>query len=204
MTERKPLLVFAHRGEAKAFLQNQSFRQVPFAFPGVYESPREWILISGEGANTALAKTAAVCGAFRDAFDKLINLGIAGSLTAVLEVGKIYSVRIVFLEAEPATANDIFYTADPNARYDCITARQRVEEESYAARLASLAHIVDREAWAVGYVSRLFHIPFYIFKLISDVPAEEVSWQNIKRNIAQYSERLYQYYLHHVCEKETV
>ncbi len=204
MAERKPLLVFAHRGEAKAFFRNQSFRQIPFAFPGLYESSRELLLISGEGVNMALAKTAAICGAFPEGVNTLINFGIAGSLNAVLEIGKIYSVRIAFLEAEQSVANDIFYSADPTARYDCISAQQRVMNKFYAARLAPLAHMVDREAWAVGYVSRLFNIPFSAFKLISDVPAEEVSLEKINHNIDEYSERLYQFYRQHLCETETV
>lgn len=186
----KPLLVFAHRGEASAFLTDPSLQPIDFLFANVFESPRELLLISGEGIHITTAKVAALCAAFHESISHIVNLGIAGRLHSSLEIGRIYSVHTAFAEEEEAS----FRSADENARFHCVSARKRVLDKSDASRLQNVAHMADREVWACGFISRLFNLPFYSFKLISDAPAEGVATQRIKQNAAGYSKLLHDFY----------
>lgn len=193
-TSQKTLLVFAHRGEAEAFLKQGGFKSLPFSFKGLYEFEREMLLLTGEGIHSVIEKLPAVCAAFRQNISEIINLGIAGSLSDEIELGEIYAIRKILREGAAPNSFPVFRSADDTAQTDCITAEQRVLEKSYAARLAPFAPVVDRELWGIASVCSRFNLPFRSYKLISDRAGEDAKTPDIKRRAAEYSARLYEYY----------
>lgn len=190
----KTLLTFAHRGEARFFLEKKRFREVNFPVNHFYDSANEFLLITGEGITSATARVSAVCDKFRQQIAEVINLGIAGSLHDEISPGEICSIGTVFREPEVGKAFEVYRSAESRPTADCITAGERVLDEEYARRLAGLAPLTDRELWAVAAVCALFQIPFRSYKLVSDRAGEHTDTREIKRRAGEYSARLYQFY----------
>lgn len=164
----KPLLVFAHRGEAKGFLSRGTFQPVKWMDGALFESGREFLLITGEGIVAALAKLAAAGGFLAGRLSRVINLGIAGALDDRSAVGSIVSIRTVYGEDAAGPISQSFVTADELAQIDCISARERVLEADYARRLSYFAGVVDRELWGIAHACEMLGLPLYSYKLISD------------------------------------
>lgn len=194
----KPLLVFAHRGEAQAFLKGRNFREVDFAFNGVFQSEKELLLLCGEGLDAAEERLSTLLGAFGKDISLVLNLGIAGSLSDSLTPGEIYPIRAAYREPEAVQALPAFRSADPNARIDCISARRRVLTPAYAQRLAPFAPIVDRELWAIASLCAQQGIPFRSCKLISDRAGVDTSALDFKRCARPFSEQLFDFYTLHL------
>lgn len=159
------LLIFAHRGEAQAFLAQA--QALPFFFDGLFKHESgALILICGEGLIAARERTAAVLAA-QTQIEHVINLGIAGGLRANLSVGEVHSIRTVYGEGEFKS-----YTShDPSARIDVISANTRVLDAHKAQSLDNFAPIVERELWAIAGVCALFRKSWCAYKLISDLPS---------------------------------
>lgn len=190
----KPLLTFAHRGEAQAFLRQRQFRSRAFFFDGIYESDRELLLLTGEGLQSTTERLAAVCGAFREEIGCVINLGIAGSLVPHCLPGKIYPVRTAYGFRGGQVQFKSYTGSDPGAEIDCISADQRILQADEAARLSHFAALVDRELWAAAAVCALFNLPFLAYKLVSDRAGEGEFCANIREQAGRFSEQLLQYY----------
>lgn len=158
------LLIFAHRGEAQAFLSQA--RALSFFFDGLFEHESgALILICGEGLIAARERSAAVLAA-QTQIESVINLGIAGGLRAGLAIGEVHSIRTVYGEGEFKS-----YTSnDPSARVDVISAKERVLDTQKAETLDNFAPVVERELWAIAGVCALFRKSWYAYKLISDLP----------------------------------
>lgn len=191
---QKPLLVFAHRGEAQAFLARIRFQAIIFSSGGLYESEREYLLLTGTGLRPAGKKLAVVCEAFREQISEVINLGIAGSLDERWALGEIYPIREIFREPRSGEVFETYRSADSQAVADCISAGKAVLNPSHAAQLSSFAHIVDMELWAIAKVCSHFRLPLHSYKLISDIAGHNTDFAMIKSRAAKYSERLYRFY----------
>lgn len=198
----KPLLVFAHRGEAQAFLKGRNFREVDFAFNGVFQSEKELLLLCGEGLDAAEERLSTLLGAFGKDISLVLNFGIAGSLSDSLTPGEIYPIRAAYREPEAAQALPDFRSADPNALIDCISAQRRVLTLAYAKRLAPFAPIVDRELWAIASLCADYNLPFLAYKLISDRAGVDTSALDFKRRARQFSEQLFDFYTSHLLNIE--
>lgn len=189
----KPLLTFAHRGEAQAFLR-RAFRPRAFCFEGVYESDRELLLLTGEGLQSTTERLAAVCGAFHAEIGSVINLGIAGSLAAQCLPGEIYPVRTIYGFRGGQVQFKTYTSSDAGAQIDCISADRRILQEEDAGRLRPFAPLVDRELWAVAAVCALFNLPFRAFKLVSDRAGDGEACLDIREQAGYFSEQLLAYY----------
>lgn len=189
----KTLLLFAHRGEAQAFLKQHPFQRRDFYFENLYESKDALLLITGEGPQPAAEKTAAVCGVFRKELGRVINLGVAGSLDACCKEGDIYSIRTVYRQSSGNIVFKSFTTADAGAQIDCITADARVLSREDAARLAPFAHLVDRELWSIASVCRLLDLPLYAYKLVSDTPGETDACTGTVARAEEFSQQLWRH-----------
>lgn len=189
----KPLLVMAHRGEAQMFIKNWQMSRVDFPFAEMFEQNDALLLICGEGVQNATAKTAAVCGAFREQICEVLNFGIAGALDERLSIGDIYSIRTAYSELSGEAVFQTFTSADAAAAIDCISASRRVRDGEFARKLLPFAPIVDRELWGVASVCKIFRLPFRSFKLISDVPARESECAPIAENAPVFSEELFNF-----------
>ena len=189
----KPLLVMAHRGEAQMFIKNWQMSRVDFPFAEMFEQSDALLLICGEGMQNATAKTAAVCGAFRDQICEVLNFGIAGALDERLSIGDYYSIRTAYGELSGEAVFQTFTSADATATIDCISASRRVRNGEFARKLLPFAPIVDRELWGIASICKMFRLPFRSFKLISDVPAVENDCAPIAENAAVFSEKLFSF-----------
>lgn len=82
----KTLLIFAHYGEAQAFIDSP--------IPGTD------VLICGEGLSHALYKTSESLIHEGEKYASVVNLGIAGSFSPQHKVGDIFSIKTVYAEKD--------------------------------------------------------------------------------------------------------
>jgi hypothetical protein len=161
------LLVFAHRGEAQAFLNTYDFVPVEFYFTGLFKSNNYFLLITGEGTKDSSEKTIAVLSSFRVQITEVINIGIAGSLAPHIKIGTLIWVRSSY--AQVSTRPEFkSYTFNYHTKTDCITTNSRVTSSEERIKLSSFADIVDRELWSIASAGHLFKVDTLALKLISD------------------------------------
>jgi nucleoside phosphorylase len=184
------LLTFAHRGEAQHFLKYNNYKSVDFKFSGLFKNEENYLLITGEGLQSTEERMAAFFSHSNLTIDNVINLGIAGALNENFEIDSIHSIKQVFGEDQ----NQNFISFDENAQHDCISAKNRVLNKSYAKRLSKHASIVDRELWVCAKVCKIKSIPFYSFKIISDYADHNTDSKTIINKSNFYSTKLYNYY----------
>ena len=191
------LLVFAHRGEAKAFLHDLKFKSVKnYDFLNVYKNENDYLIICGEGIQSATEFLASVLAVIKNEITMVINLGVAGALDQSLELNKIYSVQTAYAEKVSQEMQfKSFSSRDSEAYYDCVSALKRVLDDENANYLSKFAQIVDRELWAIGSVAKLFKIPFQSYKLISDYAGSNTSCFDISNKTDFYSQHLLEFYL---------
>ncbi|RMF56174.1 MAG: hypothetical protein D6748_14145 [Calditrichaeota bacterium] len=193
--DQKILLLFAHRGEATAFLSGNHFRKIKFFFPGLYGSQEEYLLISGGGVKNALEKTRLFCETYQHSIRYIINPGIAGTLhPQSIKIGSICQIKEILRETAEGIPGDSFHTAESAAQYKCLTVDHPVNSHEEMIKLAPYAHLVDQEAWGFAKIAHDYHLPFYSFKLISDIPSHSVDLQHILRKTAEFSHQLFQFY----------
>lgn len=190
----RPLLVFAHRGEAQVFLKKLHLKSLPFHFDGLYQSEDVLLLITGEGLQNASERLSAVVAALRESILRIVNLGIAGGLDRAMDLEKIFSIRTVYRSENAEMQFKTFTTADKTAALDIISASQRILRRESAEKLKPFANIVDREAWACASTADLFKIPFYCYKLLSDLPEEGTVCLDIRAQAEKYSSLLFEFY----------
>lgn len=185
------LLVFAHRGEAQAFLGEKT-TQKEFFFDGLFQHEKgALILICGEGLNNAREKTAAVLGAHPH-LKEVINLGVAASLRGQYEKDTLHHIRTAYAEGEFKS----FTSSDSSARIDVISSHTRVLSSEKRDQLDNFAPLAERELWAIAGVCALFNLPWRAIKLISDHPGEDLEiCVQVKESAPLWSEKLLKAYL---------
>jgi nucleoside phosphorylase len=198
------LLVFAHRGEAKTFLSELNFKSVKGKdFLNLYKNDSNYLLICGEGLQSATELTASVLSFIHEEVRNVINFGIAGALDKSLELNNIYSVQTIYSEKiTGAMQFKSFSSSDPKAYFDCVSAIDRVLNDENSIYLSKFAQIVDRELWAIASVAKLFKKPFQSFKLISDYAGTDTSCFDISNKTDFYSQHLFDYFSEHFDSKE--
>ncbi len=172
----RPLLVFAHKGEAQTFLAH--FKASPIRLPSLdqielFECPQLFILITGEGRVGACQKLSDVFDALQRDISKVINLGVAGALTPELPLGTVVLVNNIYafegpvIQCSPAKCTS---ARAPRIIANLFTSDKRILAASDASELAKLAPLVDREAHGLAQTSQLYNLPFTSLKVISDLP----------------------------------
>ena len=195
------LLVFAHRPEAYHFLEQDHWTSVPDLPFSLFKNQKQkqWLLITGEGLDKALISIASVL-TWQNDINTVINLGVCGLLkdhSESLQQEEIYPLRTVYAEGFSGQLQHRSFTlksAQKEGSYDCISASQRVLDENSSWNLSHHAPLVDREVWAVANVCDQFKIPFYSYKLISDIAGDSTACLDIRSQAQSYSEKLYHYY----------
>lgn len=161
------LLVFAHRGEAQSFFDQWDFKPVDFIFSGLFKSRDYYLLLTGEGPREASEKTVATLSLIHPEISKIINLGVAGSLTPKLKLHDLLWVRTSFADhAEKLEFKS--FTSSHHTHIDCMTAWSRVTSKEKKQELTSFADIVDRELWSIMSAGQLFKKEVLSLKIISD------------------------------------
>ena len=193
------LLHFAHAGEAQSFISH--FDLTPVAEDSIYLGEKIIVQICGEGLYESMYKLGHTIAKYK--IHRIVNIGIAGSLIDELRVNDIVEVKTSYAFGEISPKFNSYTTQDPNSKFDCISCEQRAIDPSYAKKITPFAHIVDRELWAVGKVSKYFKIPFSSIKLISDNAHSDVNCLEIKDKAQDYSLQLLDYYLEKNYEHKT-
>jgi nucleoside phosphorylase len=184
----------AHKDEGSVFIERKHTLPVEFSFPGLYRGEDQLLLLTGEGVTSTLKKVHTVCEYFGNKIDRVINLGIAGSLRSDLQINQVYGIRKIFYEPYLHTAEKTYITSNDRASFDCITSFQTVKTSEYARQLAMFAQIVDRELWATAHVCKSFNLPCYAYKLVSDQAGEQTDQEAIRQKAKEYSTHLFDFY----------
>lgn len=203
-----PILCFAHRGEAKAFLAELPFRPyqgVEDTYQYIQDETLHTLTITGEGPDRALSKLSFVLGHLLALHPEknfgVFNLGVAGLLrrNENLEIGKAYIVRTTYgadTEGRPlfkSFSGNLIQRSE-NPLVDCITSSKRILENENAENLSHFASLVDREAHSIGTVCDQIQIPFAVIKVISDEARGEICLQ-VKDEAPLWSDLLLKKYL---------
>lgn len=191
--QQKKLYVFAHRGEAQAWLDQVHFIKIPFIFDGLWESDHSFLLICDEGLQNTTEKLSIFLAQFNHVVSEIFNYGIVGKLSQNLEYEKIYPIRYVYHYANNEAQYKSFHIS--NHGVDCISAYERINLKSKAEELSNFAQVVDRELWAICRVAQIFKKNVKAFKLVSDDSgfSQKIECQLIQENALQFSLQFYLY-----------
>ena len=194
------LLVFAHFAESRAFLERGKYVSVSLPFSGLWKGKRDYILVGGEGSEAA-CRAAYVLGKF-PVINALYNIGTAAGLSSQVALQNIYSVRTCYrCRGENNIAFHSFTSSDPTAKMDLISSDIRITSSTQSDFLESFAPLADREAHPLARAAQRTGIPFYAFKLVSDIPTSpaDLDCTTVRRQSYRYSRFLFEYY----CEQKS-
>ncbi|MDA9189485.1 hypothetical protein N9O57_00745 [bacterium] len=196
MKNKKPLIALAYLGEARAFINHFNYTKHQFGSDLYYACDDHYLLITGEGKYECLTRLSALCAKLENNLSCLINLGIAASLDLKIELRSSHFIRTIYHENYDHFEFKSF-TSDYTGKgpLDGISVDKRVLSKKDISHLNIIAPIVDREAWALGFVANKFKIPFYIRKTISDHPQNESNCQLIRDNAKEWSQLILKDYL---------
>ena len=193
------LLVFAHFSESRTFLEKGNYNAVPLPFEGLWQGEKDFILVGGEGSESA-CRAAYILGKFPQ-IQALYNIGIAAGLSSRVSLENIYSIRTCYrCQGEKNIAFHSFSSADSSAKIDLISSDLRITTSEQSNFLESFAPLADREAHPLARAAQRVGIPFYAFKLVSDIPSDSSSsfnCQTIRQKSHIYSRALYDFYKDH-------
>lgn len=186
---KKKLLVFAHKGEASAFLQKKPLR-VTFDLGEAYQNDEYFFLITGEGKNNTLLKISSFLSLYKNQISHVTNLGIAGALRQNVEKESVYEIRTFYAEKEFKS----FELSRKKNSIDCLTALDRIENASKAQEFSYFASLVDREGWYLGFACEKFKIPFSCYKLVSDFCDQKSEHLLTTKNIQSWSQKIFDFH----------
>lgn len=188
------LLCFAHKKEAWAFFQKDTYILSPDFKGELYRGADDFILITGEGVlSTLFAVTQALSTLINADINEVLNFGVVGALDSRKKLGEIYSIRTVYAQGEFAS----FTSFDEGAKTDVISSRERLADAQEAQKLLPFAPLVDRELWALAYACKQFKRPFAALKIVSDFADSGHSCQVIKEKAQEYSQALFCHWKNH-------
>ena len=171
------LLVFAHKREARAFLQNDTYRRIDQKNYRFYLGKKFNILITGQGKENVVRTLSAFLREYGGQTDTLINLGIAGALNPTLKTGVLYRINRLFYRN-----GNILLNHQTGLRCRTLDAPFTAESVYPSADIRN-EDVVDMEAFHVASLARQNGIDFYCFKLISDVAGERQTSEIIQSGV---------------------
>lgn len=212
--ERKHIiLAFAHRGEAKCFLNELDFKAIN-ALSDSYllenDSERLSLVITGEGKENAMIHLSYTLAILKERFPKdqflVHNLGVCGHLQnspIKFELGEIVNVRTVYAQKNDnemefksfsTVPKDHKGSKDNQSDCDLISTSERILSQDSSQNLSNFAPLVDREAWAMAYACHKQDTPFICTKIISDFADGEVCVR-VKEKSEEWSDELLRFFL---------
>jgi hypothetical protein len=197
------LLTIAHKGEAQEFIKRSFTQPADFHFSGIYRDGDNILLLTGEGIESAIFRVSSVLTYFGSRINRVMNMGIAGALKDNLQINQIYGIRKVYHQSYSDQKNSYILCKETHGKMDCITAQKSVRDPIYAQTLSTIAPIVDRELWGIGYSCMNYGISFKSYKLISDYASENISEKDIKSKSPIYSKHLFDFYKNLSITKES-
>lgn len=187
----KSLLVFAHRNEAHAFLENISDLKSVDNSGKFYENDELKIIITGEGIENALCQVSFHLG--KSTISQVLNFGIAASLNRELDKYSIHKIRTVYQSA-PHDMKFKSFSSINHDNLDCISANQRIFDKEKVKLLSHFGDILDRELWGIAFAANQQKIPFESYKMISDYALNHEECENIKAQGRNFSYTLFKKY----------
>jgi hypothetical protein len=191
----KPLLVFAHPGEAQSFLKAYSYQALASNFPEfikLYETNEHYLLICGEGKYLSLQNISIIFSLLSDKISIMINLGICACLDTHLKKYDLFQIRTCYGYGQTPQFHSFTssQTLPSLKALDCLTVENRVKLKEDKQKYSAFAPLLDRELWSLAYASQKFKIPWMAIKTVSDILNENTQCQNIFEEAAIYSQNL--------------
>jgi len=189
-------IVMATRLEAAPFIDSGLFVCVEEKPLPVYQYSSFFLILSGIGkASAAIAATYLIT---KYKTEIMYNIGAAGSTTENLKLGEILHVDSVIDYDRPTLVGSKPRYLKPEVLtgYNTATlATQDVAVVSAEARekVGRLASLVDMEGAGFVQACRTFKVKNYLFKIVTDTPADTVDNQIIE-NIKNTRDLLYQFF----------
>lgn len=190
-------LVMATHLEAKPFIEGLGGSRTTIGPFTAYRNESMVLVISGLGQANAAMACACLCMQYIPSC--IVNIGAAGANTANgFALGSIYQVsgavqpdRLHFRTGEPFCLEPGVLPGFPTARV--ATRDQAVVAPESRREMARLAELSDMEGAAVVQAARKFKIPCFLFKFVSDTPADGTD-QEIPNNIRCHRDALYTFF----------
>lgn len=155
------LITLAHHGEAQGIIEALKLKRLN---QDTFHGENCILVLTGEGPFEALARTALAIPAYK--IQRIINIGIAGSLCEELKPRDLISVRTTYLISEEKPHFKSFQSHPDGV--DCLTSFERILDPEKALKYRGMGKIVDREAWGVAFAAKSAGLPFESYKVISD------------------------------------
>lgn len=191
---------FAHKLEAKSFLEHSPANRLETPVAELYQNDLGYILISGEGLLKTLKAISWVLPHYSN-INQVINFGVAGSLSPKYKVDHIYSIKNSFGQIY----NNIqFQSVELEGDVDCLSTSERILTNEEADKLRPFADIIDRELYALGQITTIYKIPLKSYKIISDYAGDQTNCATIYDLGEKYSKELYHYYLKNISKEDLI
>lgn len=198
------LLSFAHRGEARAFLQEYKAHQLQTDFYELdtpFESLDVFLLITGEGYEDSMTNLSYILGKYPQ-INKMINYGVCGLLRKdlFLEINDLVGIRTVYADNAHQESKKMSFksftldSAHSTEAFDIVTTRERILSREKADYLDNFSALVDRELWAQAFVANRWDIPLSSYKVISDYADGEICEQ-VKESSPLWSDQLLRHFI---------
>jgi len=204
------LLVFATELEAQPFIDYHRLLCLDQQYPcPAYAGDGILLIISGMGflkGAVALSQVVQRHENSGNAINRVINYGIAGSLTGRFSLGEVVSVdRVVKynpVEFTKTRVNKFFASAFPeiglNERSEgevvLATSDHPILTEDDASIAARYAHLVDMEGYGYAFVAGHHGIPIQLIKGVSDYARKERE-DSFKKQVKKSLEALLAYHI---------
>jgi adenosylhomocysteine nucleosidase len=204
------LLVFATELEAQPFIDYHRLRRLEAHQPcPAYEGERLLLIISGMGFLKGAVTLLQVLQKHEKSgnpITRVINYGIAGSLTGRFSLGEVVPVDSVVkynpVEFTKKRFNKFFASAFPEIRLNeraedavvLATSDHPILTEDDARLAARYAHLVDMEGYGYAFVAGNFGIPIQLIKGVSDFARKE-SEDSFRKQVKKSLEALLAYHI---------
>lgn len=204
------LMVFATELEAQPFIDHHRLRRIEAHQPcPVYEGGGLLLIISGMGflkGAVALSQILQTLEKSENPITRVINYGIAGSVTGRFSLGEVVPVdRVVKynpVEFTKTRFNKFFASAFPEIRLteeaaDAVvlaTSDHPILTEDDAGRAARHAHLVDMEGYGYAFVAGTYGIPIQLIKGVSDFARKE-SEDSFRKQVQRTLDSLLAYHI---------
>ena len=196
------ILMAAHL-EAKPFIESKHFNPIEDKPFPVYKYETHYLIISGIGKINASAASTYLMTKFK--IDSMYNIGSAGAATenfmlgdilhinSVIDYSKVLNIKSELKPLKPDTLSN--YKTESLATCDLpiISAEDR-------AAVGQRASLIDMEGSAFVHACKIFKTKNYLFKIITDTPAN-ITGEEIIMNIRNTRDLLYQFFMDNFLKK---
>ncbi len=199
------LLCFAHRAEARAFLQefkNKLLFDNFYKLSTQYQGLELYLLITGEGLNDSMTSLSFILGRHPE-INEIINYGVCGLLRKDTAVKKDDLVAVATVYADSASEGpkkhkmsfkSFTLESKSEKALDLVTTTERVLDRDKADFLDNFAPLVDRELWAQAFCAHKLGVKLSSYKVISDYADGEIC-QQVKDDAPQWSDTLLRHFI---------